>query len=204
MRTGIAGVILSGVLCASCASSSGAPASPSPTLVPGSAPATSTVVMRRVETFIPATGDAALQAFVPDVAPTETGGECSIQRTGGSGATIASIGFPTRRAAETSISISFDSAGHLIRYSERRGGLRQITTAGMTVAQRDSVMRTADDAARSTSIYFDYAIDQAILTNRGGGRPTNAVLGTVRAAEQLEKLGPTRARMERARRLCGV
>jgi hypothetical protein len=51
---------------------------------------------------------------------------------------------------------------------------------------------------------FDYAIDQAIVMNRGGGKPTNAVLGTIRSMENVAKLGPPAARIERARKLCGV
>ena len=40
--------------------------------------------------------------------------------------------------------------------------------------------------------------------NRGGGKPTNAVIGTIRSMERLDKLGPPVARIERARKLCGV
>jgi len=42
------------------------------------------------------------------------------------------------------------------------------------------------------------------VMNRGGGKPTDAILATVRAIERLEKLGPPIARVERMRRLCGV
>lgn len=78
------------------------------------------------------------------------------------------------------------------------------STAGMTEAQRDSVLRASAAAVRSTTISFDWVIDQAVVMNRGGGRPTNAILGPVRAIERLDKLGPPVARLERVRTLCGV
>jgi len=156
------------------------------------------------ESFSPRTGDAAIRAFVPEIAPVDSGGECNVIRTGGSGATIVSASFPSRTAAQTQATITFDSSGRLIRYSERRGVAKIPSTKGMTDAQRDSTIRTANSATRSTSISLDYAIDQAIVMNRGGGKPTDAILATVRAIERLEKLGPPIARVERMRRLCGV
>ena len=49
-----------------------------------------------------------------------------------------------------------------------------------------------------------YVPPAAHLSNSGGGRPTDAVSGSVRAFEALERLGPPRARLERLRKLCGV
>jgi hypothetical protein len=77
-------------------------------------------------------------------------------------------------------------------------------TTGMTSEQRDSTIRATNAAMRSTLITIDYAIDQAIISNRGGGRPTDAILSNVRAVEKIEKFGPIVARVERVRRLCGV
>jgi hypothetical protein len=156
------------------------------------------------ETFYPARGDSALRAFVPDVQPVEAGGECRLIRTGGSGATITTAYFPSVDSARTVVSLTFDSAGHLVRFSDRRGQVRYSATPSMSEAQRDSVRRAAEAATRSTSISFDYAVDQAVATNRGGGLPTQAVISTVRSMESLEKLGPPTRRLQRARRLCGV
>lgn len=190
------------------ACSSRAPRQTAP--APIATPATrATPPMQRTEvllgdSFSPRTGDAAIHAFVPDVVPVDSGGECTVSRTGGSGATIVSAGFPTRAASHTQATLMFDSAGHLIRYSERRGGAKMPSTVGMTTVQRDSALRAATMAVRSTTVTLDYAIDQAVVANRGGGRPTDAILGTVRAIESLEKLGPLTARIERVRKLCGV
>ena len=51
---------------------------------------------------------------------------------------------------------------------------------------------------------FDYAIDQAVVSNSGGGQPTNAIIGPIRDIEKLEKLGPPTARLARVRKFCGV
>jgi hypothetical protein len=106
--------------------------------------------------------------------------------------------------AQLQVSVTFDSAGRLVRYSERRGVVRFAPTPGMTPPQIDSLVRATEAKVRSTSISMDYAIDQAVVSNRGGGKPTEAVLGSVRAIERLDKLGPPVARMERMRKLCGV
>jgi hypothetical protein len=74
----------------------------------------------------------------------------------------------------------------------------------MTDAQRDSALRAAHEARRSTTISFDYAIDQAVVSNTGGGRPSDAIIGTIRSVEKLERLGPPSARLARVRKLCGV
>jgi hypothetical protein len=155
------------------------------------------------ESFSPRTGEAAIKAFVPDVAPVDSGGECSVARTAGSGATLVSAWFPRRTAAHTQVSIMFDSSGRLVRFSDRRGGMTPPMT-GMTPEQRDSTIRAVNTATRSTLITLDYAIDQAIVQNRGGGRPTDAILSNIRAIEKMEKFGPIVARVERVRRLCGV
>jgi hypothetical protein len=102
------------------------------------------------------------------------------------------------------MSITFDSAGRLVRVSDRWGVTKVPSTVGMTPAQRDSTLRAASMGTRSTSVTLDYAVDQAFAMNRGGGRPTDAITGPVRDVERLPKLGPPLARIERVRRLCGV
>lgn len=166
-----------------------------------------TLVRMRVtagESFSPQGGAAALAAFVPEVPPVDSGGECFTGKIPGSGVTTVSAAFPSRKDRRTSITLMFDSAGHLARYNEQRGVPQFPPPTGLTEAQRDSAMRAAQNAIRTTSLSFDYAIDQAIVMNRGGGKPTNAVIGTIRSMERLDKLGPPVARIERARKLCGV
>ncbi|HEY4219088.1 MAG TPA: hypothetical protein VGM67_18225 [Gemmatimonadaceae bacterium] len=161
-----------------------------------------TVIMSDV--FVPKQGDSALVSFKAAVEADETGGECSLIRTAGNGATTVTAGFPARRNSKLLVSMTFDSVGHLMRYSERRGQVSLPPATGMTEAQRDSVLRVAVDRDRSTTISLDWGVDRALAMNRGGGLPTEATAGTVKAMEALPQLGPISARMERVRKLCGV
>jgi hypothetical protein len=176
--------------------------SAAPTPAASSPPAPLTRIISTGQ-FSPKSGEAAVQAFQPAVAAADSGGECSVTRTSGSGATTAAASFPSRAAPQMRVTLTFDSAGHLARYSEMRGMLRMKMPPGVSDAQRDSVLHAAIESARSTTISLEWAIDQAILSNRGGGQPTDAVLTTVRRAQAVQSLGMS-ARIERVRKLCGV
>jgi hypothetical protein len=156
------------------------------------------------ESFSPKRGDAAFAAFKPSLPAEEKGGECALARTTGNGATIVTAGFPAHKNPRLAITMTFDSVGHLMRYAERRGQTTLPKTTGMSDAQRDSVVRATLDGQRSTTISLDWAIDQSLAINRGGGLPTEAIVGTVKAMENLPQLGPVSARLERVRKLCGV
>ncbi|HEY4303207.1 MAG TPA: hypothetical protein VGM82_01965 [Gemmatimonadaceae bacterium] len=138
----------------------------------------------------------------PDVKADEVGGECSLNRTSGNGALFVTAFYPTRAASNTQTSVTFDSAGHVIRYSETRGITH--STRGLTIQQMDSVRRAFDATNRSTAISFDYGADRALAMNRGGGKPTTAITSSVRDMEKLDNLQQPAARMERMRKLCGV
>ena len=164
-----------------------------------------TIMMRGVtssESFIPGTSAQALKDFVAEVKPDEAGGECSLNRTIGNGALIATAFYPKRATSTTQVTITFDSAGHVARYSELRGVAHM--KPGLSLAQIDSAHRAIEAVMRSTSITFDYAVDRAFALNRGAGKPTVAITSTVRAMESLDNLQQPAARMERMRKLCGV
>ncbi len=160
--------------------------------------------MASVEAFVPDRGDSAIRAFVADVPPFDSAGECAITRTTGSGSTVVTAFFPDRPTARMQATLAFDSAGRLIRYMEVHGVVRFRLPPGTTDAQRDSILRAATSAMRSTMVTLDYAMDQGVLSNRGGGKPSHAALGSVRAMENLESAGRPRERLERIRKLCGV
>jgi hypothetical protein len=177
---------------------------------PQTTPATAAAPVRRDvfvsigDSFSPQSGDAAIQAFQPEIAAVDSGGECVVTRTSGSGAMTVTAYFPSRRGPQNQMSVTFDSAGRVVRFADRHGIPKPLVTTGMTPPQRDSALRASLNSVRSTSVSLDYAIDQAVAANRGGGKPTEAIIGSVRALEHLEKLGPPAARLERLRRLCGV
>jgi hypothetical protein len=199
------GMLAAGAACASRpAPASTAAAAPVASSGPGTvAPAGPRDLLIR-ESFVPKRGDAAFAAFHASVAADETGGECALSRTTGNGATIVTAGFPARKNPQLAITMTFDSVGHLMRYSERRGASTLPKINGLTDAQRDSAIHATLDATRSTMISLDWAVDQSLAINRGGGLPTEAIVGTVKAMENLPQLGPVGARLERVRRLCGV
>ena len=206
MKTILVAVTSAGLLMVAC-SSGPAPAPVSPATEATATPSSGTARVRVTigERFTPLLDTASLRAFVPEIAATDSGGECSVIRTGGSGATVVTASFPSRTMSRNSVSLTFDSLGHLVRYSERRGDPSRITgMQGKSDAARDSAMAAQVKAHRSTSINMDFAIDQAVVMNSGGGQPTHAVLGTVRMVEGLESLGPPSARLTRVRKLCGV
>ena len=100
--------------------------------------------------------------------------------------------------------MTFDSAGHLIRYAEFRGTPPIPVGLRLNSASLDSAIRENEARNRSTTITLDYGSDRGVAINRGGGRPTIAITGTVREIERLAQLGPPIARLERMRKLCRV
>lgn len=199
-------VLLLSVCAAACGGGNTPSTSPSPQTTPVPPPNGARDVliqMRTSETFSPRSGVAALHDFVPEAPAVDDEGECTLSRTAGSGATTVYAYYPKRVGSRMSISITFDSAGHLVRYSENRGRAMGVMPPNATPAQRDSVLRTSEAVQRSTSVTLDYPVDRAMVINRGAGRPTDAVMGTVRDVEAMEKLG-LRDRMTRVRKLCGV
>jgi len=147
---------------------------------------------------------AALKAFKPAVAPSDSGGECSLNRSSGSGATTVVATFPGHVRPSMSVAMTFDSAGHLVRYSESRGLAGPISTLGMTPKQRDSTLAAHIRSTRSTNITLDWPVDRGMVINRIPGEPTDAVMAAVREVESRPQLGPVSARIDRVRRLCGV
>src|SRR5688572_8996478 len=66
----------------------------------------------------PATGPEALANWKPDILPADSGGECILQRVPSTNATIVTAHFPSLRETHTGLTLTFDSAGKLIRFAE--------------------------------------------------------------------------------------
>jgi YD repeat-containing protein len=110
--------------CRSSAAPSSSPSAP--------APQARDVLVSVGESFSARSGAAALRDFTPELAPVDSGGECVVSRTSGSGATVVNAYFPSRTAVRTQMTITFDSAGRLVRISDRWGVTRVPSTVGMT------------------------------------------------------------------------
>jgi hypothetical protein len=113
---------------------------------PTPAPQARDVFISVGDSFAARGGAAALRDFTPDVAPVDSGGECVVGRTSGSGATVVEAYFPSRTGVRTQMTMNFDSAGRLVRVSDRWGVTRAPSTVGMTPSQRDSTLRAASMA----------------------------------------------------------
>ena len=195
------------MLIAACSSGSGgSKGAASAASVPPSDSVRGRVRVSFSEPFSPNVGPEAVKAFVPDVAANEAGGECAIRPVPmGTKATSVVAYFPGRTMAVMTVSLVFDSANHLVQYSEARGvtGLRNVPAGALNIA-RDSMLKALHDATRTTHISMNYALGQGTARNYGGGKPDNAVLATVREIESLPVLGPVKDRLARVRKLCGV
>lgn len=201
MRT----LLIASLVVAACSKPSAAPA-PAPASAPGGTASrivtdTRIQTVATVERIYPKTGAQALKDFVTDALPDETGGECQLTRTTGNGALTAIASYPSRAAAKSNVVVTFDSAGHVVRYAESRG-IPPVFRGKME--QVDSVRRAFEADHRSTTISFDYGADRAMAMNRGAGKPIVAITSAVRDMEKLENLQQPAARMERMRKLCGV
>src|SRR5438045_4157251 len=93
-----AGLLVAAAIGTACGKSAPRPPEPVPPATSATAatqaspPAVRTTPAQRTDVFIgesfsPRTGDAAIHAFIPEIAPVDSGGECNVIRTGGSGAT---------------------------------------------------------------------------------------------------------------------
>jgi hypothetical protein len=177
---------------------------------PNNAPrdtATAQVMLRIARvggTYMPQESDSAIAAFRPAVPPADSGGSCRIARTSGSGATSVYATFRARDSSSTNVSLLFDSAGSLIRFTDTRGSRPIRPPPGATPAYFDSTRNAALSRYRLTTITVDYAADVIVAGNHGGNLPDEIIAGTVRRLENLAILGPPTARIRRTRALCGV
>lgn len=147
--------------------------------------------------------DSKLASFVADVQANDAGGECTRMPAVKYLERRVTVFYPTRAAPAMYASITFDSSGHLARYSEVRGAKLLQPVSGLSAKQqRDSAARAAS-AARVTTINLNYATDEATLMNEGGRKPMIAVSASARSVQQDSRFGIS-GRVARMRKLCGV
>lgn len=114
---------------------------------------------------------AQLDSFSFDVAlPTDTGVCVRRPVPVGVGRTIG-VYYPDQRQAVASAVVTLDSAGRIVHFSDRRGQVNLQGLRGASQAQFDSAYAAGQRATRSSSLYLDYVLGQAMLGNEGGGRP---------------------------------
>jgi hypothetical protein len=126
---------------------------------------------------------AAQRAFRPARPAVDRGGECVVRQMAGSTERLITGYFPSQADAEVMVVLTVDSTDRLLRYDEQRGVLKvdTQTPSGARISV-DSALRAAEAATRSTSIWLDVRRNEAGAMNRGGGRPTEVVVGLVAGA----------------------
>jgi hypothetical protein len=137
------------------------------------APAPSPIaVMARSETRVfPRPTQAQLDSFSFDVPLPADTGVCVRRSVPVGVGRMISVYYPDQRQAEASQTVTLDSMGHIVRFSEQRGRMNLQGLRGATPAQFDSAIVATRRANRSSSLYLDFVLGQAMLGNEGGGRP---------------------------------
>ena len=125
------------------------------------------------------TDPAAVDEFRPDVALTDTTGECAVQPSPTGGGRLVTMSYPDRATARAQVAVVVDGAGRAVQSSERRGLVVVHGRPDASPEERQRTFAAANRATRSTTITLDFATGQAMLANTGGGRKDEMVLGRV-------------------------
>ena len=148
------------------------------------------------------TGAAALAAFRPAVAPVDSGGECLVRAEQRPGVRAISAYYPARRDARSVVTVTVDSAGTLLRYSERRGGV-SFSLAGATTEEERAARRAEFQRQPTTTISLDLVTGTAIVSNDGGDSVGAAVRAPVDAVLESAALGRPAERARAVQARCG-
>jgi len=111
-------------------------------------------------------------------------------------ATVYGAYAPTRAESRASVLVFVDSAGSILRYSERRGLPIRPETRGLTPEQVGAAVQAAANEARATTISIDFIGQRATVANTGGNRPNHRVIARSDEVKHLEKLGDPVKRAE--------
>jgi hypothetical protein len=138
---------------------------------PTPAPAPVAVVARTETRVFRTPTRAQLDSFTFDVPlPADTGVCVRRPMPVGVGRTIA-VYYPDQRQAVAFAVVTLDSAGRVVRFSDQRGRVILQGLRGASQAQLDSALAASRSTTRSSTLYLDYVLGQAVLGNDGGGQP---------------------------------
>lgn len=141
-------------------------------------------------------GPEALAEFDPVRPAVEEGGECrEWERPGVVGMSFTAH-FPNRASPEAMVTLAFDDAGEIARYTEIRG----VPKPSRSVAEMEAQVAEMD----RVFINLDYATGEASVRNMQPGGTGRGVFATVEEFERSATLGDLEARLRRTRELCGV
>jgi len=140
-------------------------------------------------------GSDALQEFSARVEPEYEGGECVMIRNEPTpGVRTLVVHFPAREQPHTSVTITVDPAGKLVRYREARG----MPKPGEDWAATQEQLRTIP----RTMVSLDYVTGEAMAHNVGGGEVAIGIRGNVQEFEAAGVVRDVQARVARIEALC--
>jgi hypothetical protein len=143
-----------------------------------------------------ASGPEALDRFSPVRDPHLEDGECIVRAADIPGARTLSAHFPSASAAKTSIAVTVDADGWVLRYLETRSA----EPLGRSVEERRQL-----EGVPRTVIQLDYTTGEALAMNLGLSEgPNVGVRGHVLEFEQAAVLGDLPGRTEMVREFCRV
>ena len=117
-------------------------------------------------------------------------------------ATVYGAFAPTQSDQRASILVFVDSAGNILRYSERRGVPIRPDTRSLTPAQVGQAVQAAARATRATVISIDFIGQRASVGNVGGDRADQRAVARPEDVAHLEKLGNPAERAQRVLAAC--
>lgn len=196
--------LLFGAVFAAASCRSATPAS-SPSSAHASSPSGAVFAVSHADTSVAVIdGSPQLAAFNLEVPlPTDTG--VCVRRPVPLGiGELVSVYYPGVRNAAAVASVNVDTAGHIIRYSERRGEVSLDAGRRLTRQELDSAITATRLRTRSSTIYLDYGLGHALLTNEGGGRKTESIMARLTAVANDPRFGAPDARARAIVARCGT
>ncbi|MDE3151851.1 MAG: hypothetical protein KGL93_06340 [Gemmatimonadota bacterium] len=129
--------------------------------------------------------------------------ECRFVRQTPTGAVIETAFYPSFADAQVSLSLTYDSTGHLVRSGETHGVFRFRPPAGdISKAVRDSALRAQSQGLRQTLISLDYLVDPGLLVRRDSGMTTRTLAVSTRGVGDLPVLDRPAEHAREAARAC--
>ena len=138
-----------------------------------------------------------VNTFVLNVPLPSDSGECAPRERSPTGEGFTVMVMYPSRAAPTAVSmVLLTSDDRLIRFTDRRGGLRLPPMPGLTREQADSAIATFLRATPQTTITLEYFAGRATVVNAGANRQSNGFTVPIRYIADHERYGApdTRAR----------
>ena len=115
-----------------------------------------------------------------------------------------SVHYPDVRHSVAVATVNVDTAGHIFRYTETRGELNLAFDRRLTRQEFDSALTAARRRTRSSSIYLDYPLGQAMLSNDGGGKLNVSTIAPLSAVANEPRFGAPDARAHAIVARCGA